>query len=168
MNEIVIRPATTVDLPDVRRAVVELQNYEMRLHATRLPGEQVADAYVVWLRRQAAEKSGALLVAEHEGAFAGFTVGWIVEDHHITETEDSNRFGYISDICALPDYRGQRIAHHLLAAIEQHLGRADITRVRLSSLAGNASARASYENAGFVPYEIVYEKLVREQLEPGP
>ena len=67
----------------------------------------------------------------------------------------------------MPAYRGRRIAQHLLAAIEQHLGRAGITRLRLFTLAANASARASYERAGFAPYEIVYEKLVGEPEESG-
>src|SRR5262249_31319082 len=34
-----------------------------------------------------------------------------------------------------------------------------IARVRINSLADNKSARASYERAGFAPYEIVYEKM---------
>jgi GNAT superfamily N-acetyltransferase len=67
----------------------------------------------------------------------------------------------------MPTYRGQRIAHQLLAAIEQHLGRAGITRLRLGTLAANASARASYERGGFVPYEIIYEKLLGKPDEPG-
>jgi ribosomal protein S18 acetylase RimI-like enzyme len=149
-----------VDLPDLRRAVVELQEYERRLHATRLPGEQIANTYVAWLQQQAEKKNGAVIVAEFGGLFAGFAVGWIAEHNHITDSPDANRFGYVSDICVMPSYRGQRIAHQLLAALEQHLGRAGIRRLRLGTLAANASARASYESAGFTPYEIIYEKLV--------
>jgi ribosomal protein S18 acetylase RimI-like enzyme len=167
MDKLVIRPAMPVDLPDLRRAVVELQEYERGLHATRLPGEQIANTYVAWLQQQAKKKSGAMMVAEFDGSFAGFAVGWIAAHNHITETTDANRFGYLSDICVMPSYRGQRIAHQLLAAIEQHLSRAGITRLRLGTLAANASARASYESAGFTPYEIIYEKLVGKQDEPG-
>jgi ribosomal protein S18 acetylase RimI-like enzyme len=110
---------------------------------------------------------GGPLVAELDGSFAGFAVGWIVEDNHIAETADANRFGYLSDICVMPPYRGQRIAHQLIAAIEQHLACAGITRLRLGTLAANTSARASYERAGFVPYEIIYEKLVGNPEETG-
>jgi ribosomal protein S18 acetylase RimI-like enzyme len=60
----------------------------------------------------------------------------------------------------MPGYRGQRVAQQLITAIEQHLSHAGITRLCLSTLATNASARASYERAGFLPYEIIYEKLV--------
>jgi hypothetical protein len=93
MDKLVIRPATPFDLPDLRQAFVELQDYERRLDATRLPGEQIAEAYVAWLQRQA-EKSGTILVAELDGSFAGFAAGWIVQDNHIGETADSNRFGF--------------------------------------------------------------------------
>jgi len=107
------------------------------------------------------------MVAQFRGSFAGFAVGWIVENNHITETPDANRCGYLSDICVMPSYRGQRIAHQLLAAVEKHLGLAGITRLRLYTLAANASARASYESAGFTPYEIIYEKLVGKPGESG-
>jgi ribosomal protein S18 acetylase RimI-like enzyme len=149
------------DLPDLRLAMIELQEHEKRLHATtRLPGEQIADAYLARLRQEAPEKRGAIFIAERDGVFAGFAVGWIIERDHIPETADSNRFGYLSDICVMPAYRRQRIAQRLLAALEQHFASAGITRFRLFTLAANASARATYEGAGFAAYEILYEKLL--------
>jgi ribosomal protein S18 acetylase RimI-like enzyme len=159
MNDpITIRPATTSDHPLLRRAIIELQDHERRLHATRLPGEQIADTYLAWLEHRAAE-SGAVLVAETQGFFVGFAAGWVEQDDNIAETADSNRFGYISDICVMPAYRGQRIALRLLDNLEQHLRRAGVTRLRIASLATNAAARATYERGGFVPYEIIYEKM---------
>jgi ribosomal protein S18 acetylase RimI-like enzyme len=154
-----IRPATATDRPHLRRAIVELQEYERLRHATRLPGEQVADAYLDWMLRRA-ETDGAVLVAESDGSFAGFVAGWIEETENIAETADSNRFGYISDICIMPAFRGRRIAVQLLNGIEHCLGSAGVTRLRINSLAVNSAARTSYEHAGFVPYEILYEKLI--------
>jgi ribosomal protein S18 acetylase RimI-like enzyme len=154
-----IRPATATDRPHLRRAIVELQEYERLRHATRLPGEQIADAYLDWMLRHA-ETDGTVLVAESDGSFAGFVAGWIEETENIAETPDSNRFGYVSDICIMPAFRGLRIAVQLLNGIEQCLGRAGVTRLRINSLAANMAARASYEHAGFVPYEILYEKLI--------
>ncbi len=148
------------DAPALRSAIVELSEHEHRLHPTRLPGEQIADAYLAWMQQRAAE-GGAVLVAEVGGAFAGFVAGWIEVGSEIAETPDSNRFGYISDICVMPAHRGRRVANSLLGAIEQHLARAGIRRLRIASLAGNAPARKSYERAGFLPYEILYEKVVQ-------
>ena len=44
LNELLVRLAMPGDLPKLRRAFVELQEYDSRLHATRLHGEEIADA----------------------------------------------------------------------------------------------------------------------------
>ena len=155
---VIIRDAGPKDRPQLRRAIVELHEYERKLHNTRLPGEEVADAYLAWVENQIGE-DGALLVAEIDRSFVGFVAGWIEHSDAVTETRDSNRFGYISDVYVLPEFRGQRIAIRLLSAIEERLCGAGITRIRICALAANASASASYEQAGFEPYEIIYEKL---------
>jgi ribosomal protein S18 acetylase RimI-like enzyme len=157
MDGLTIRAAARSDRLQLRRAMVELQDHESRLHPSRLPGDQIADAYLDWVQKRAAEQ-GAVLIAEIDGAFAGFVAGWIEEESHICETADSNRFGYVSDICVLPAFRGRRIASQLLDAVELRLRREGVTRVRLFTLAANRVARASYERSGYAAYEVVYEK----------
>jgi ribosomal protein S18 acetylase RimI-like enzyme len=159
MGGLLIRAAALSDRPQLRRAVIELQDHEGRMHHSRLPGDQIADAYLDWLQKRAAEH-GAVLIAEIDGAFAGFVAGWIEEESHICETPDWQRFGYVSDICVLPAYRGQRIASHLLDAVERRLREAGVSHVRLFTLAANRAARASYERSGYAAYEVVYEKLL--------
>lgn len=159
LKEFVVRPARPGDLPDLRQAIVELQEYERRLHRTRLPGEQIADAYLAWLQQQTAT-TGGVLVAEVAGKFAGFATGWIVAEENLAETADLNRAGYVSDICVMPAYRGHRVAGELLSAIERQLASRGITRVRIASLAANASAQTAYQRAGYEPYEIVFEKCI--------
>ena len=162
-----IRPATPSDRPLLIRAIVELQDHERLRHPTRLPGAQIADAYLEWLLRQT-ERQGAVLVAEHGGQFAGFVAGWVAEIANIAETPDSNRFGYISDICVMPAFRGQRIATQLLARIEQYLRQFGVTRLRITALAANISAQASYRTAGFIPYEIIHEKAIETAVPARP
>jgi ribosomal protein S18 acetylase RimI-like enzyme len=157
MDGLTIRAAARSDRLQLRRAMVELQDHESRLHPSRLPGDQIADAYLDWVQKRAAEQ-GAVLIAEIDGAFAGFVAGWIEEESHICETADSNRFGYVSDICVLPAFRGRRIASQLLDAVELRLRREGVTRVRLFTLAANRVARASYERSGYAAYEVVCEK----------
>ncbi len=156
---LVIRAATAHDRPQLRLAIIELQNYERIRHATRLPGEQIAEAYLDWMLRQA-ETTGAILIAEAGADFCGFVAGWIEATENIAETPDSNRFGYISDICVMPAFRGRAIAMQLLDGIEQYLRGTGVTRLRITSLAVNMSARNSYERSGFAPYEILYEKVL--------
>jgi ribosomal protein S18 acetylase RimI-like enzyme len=114
---------------------------------------------VTWIEHQAAVE-GAILVAVRDGTFVGFVAGWVEQTHNIGEAPESNRFGYISDICVMPEFRGERVAGRLLEAIEHHLKRTGVTRLRVSGLAANAAARASYRRAGFDPYEIIYEKWI--------
>ena len=92
-----------------------------------------------------ATDGGAILIAEAGGAFVGFVTYQLREVDYIAETPDSNRFGYISDICVLPAWRGRRIARLLLEAAERHLAPLGITRLRIHVLANNTSARRSYE-----------------------
>jgi ribosomal protein S18 acetylase RimI-like enzyme len=110
-----------------------------------------------WIQKRAAER-GAVLIAEIDGAFAGFVAGWVEEESQICETPEYNRFGYVSDICVLPACRGRRIASWLLDAVERRLCAEGVTRVRLFTLAANRAARVSYERSGYAAYEVVYEK----------
>jgi ribosomal protein S18 acetylase RimI-like enzyme len=157
---IVIRHARASDSPDLRRAFIELQEVERALDDSRLPGEAVAERYLAWLEAQVRGKGGAIFVADEDGIFRGFIAGWIVENDHLIETADSNRFGLVSDICVLSEARGRGIANLLLAAAERHLAAQGVTRLRLSALAGNTAAQSAYRKYGFAPYEMVLEKRI--------
>jgi GNAT superfamily N-acetyltransferase len=154
-----IRPATLADRSYLRQAVVELQEYERCLHTSRLPGEQIADVYLAWIESQTTA-NGALLVAEIEGQLVGFVAGWIEEEGAIAETQDSNRFAYVSDIFVSASYRGRRVSGRLLEEVERQLARPGIARLRIGTLAANTSAGQAYQRAGFSAYEIVYEKQI--------
>jgi ribosomal protein S18 acetylase RimI-like enzyme len=158
LNPPSVRLALLSDRAHLRAAIVELHEEERCLHDSRLPGEETADAYLLWMLAEAA-RDGAVFVAEAGGAFAGFAAGWLIQENCIEETPDSNRFGYISDVCVLPAFRGRRIAARLLEAPEGRLSLTGIKRIRLSALAANKAARTSYERSGYAPYEIVYEKV---------
>jgi ribosomal protein S18 acetylase RimI-like enzyme len=153
----VIRPATNADAAALRGLIVELQTYERRLSPTRRPGAEIANAYLDWLWSRT-ETDGAILIAACSGAIAGFIACWVRTVDYLAETADSNRSGYISDICVLPAYRGRGIAGHLLRAAEQRLARPGINCLRITSLANNSSACAAYRKSGFVPYEVTFEK----------
>ena len=159
MDGLKIWPAAPSDQPHLRAAIVELHEHERRLHNSRLPGEETADAYLAWMLAKA-QPDGAVLVAEIGGAFAGFAAGWIAQDEVIEETPDSNRCGYISDVCVLPPFRGRGVASRLLEAVEARLRRSGVSRMRLSALAANAAARRVYERSGYTLYEMIYEKPV--------
>ena len=154
-----IRPARREDRENLISAIIELQEYERRLHDSRLPGAEVAEPYLSVLQARSAQE-GAMLVASRDSAFAGFVAGWVETDNQVCETADSNRFGYVSDISVLAKYRGQGVGQALLQAIETRLAEFGVKRLRLNALAANAVARASYERSGYSPYEVHYEKRI--------
>ena len=160
LGALTVRLARPSDKSDLRAAVVELHEEERRLYNSRLPGEETAEAYLVWMLAEAS-RDGAVFIAEAGGVFAGLAAGWIVQENVVEETPDSNRFGYISDVCVLPAFRGRRIAGRLLDALETRLSASRVKRIRLSALAANKAARASYERSGYAPCEIIYEKAAR-------
>jgi ribosomal protein S18 acetylase RimI-like enzyme len=158
-GDITVRPAGPGDRAALRAALVDMQEYERALHDTRLPGAETARPYLEWLERHAVEHGGVILVAQAPGgALAGFAACWVQQDDLISETADSNRFGYVSDAYTAPDWRGHGVAGRLLAAIETHLRGTGVARMRIGVLASNDSAVRAYRKHGFDPYEMVLEK----------
>jgi ribosomal protein S18 acetylase RimI-like enzyme len=160
MDDVVIAPAATADVADLRRGLIALQEYECALHDTRLSAQAVADPYLTWMLRQVAAQDGLCLVGRQAKEFFGFVAGWIERADNPAETEDSTTFGYISDICILPKWRGRRLSAPLLQAMEQHFQSKSVRRLRISTLAANQRALAAYKSAGYSPYEMTLEKIL--------
>jgi ribosomal protein S18 acetylase RimI-like enzyme len=160
--DFVIRPYAEADRPAVVGALVALQEHERALHDTRLPGEGATSIYFDKLLKELAERSGGIFVAEAAGRFAGVVTG-LVESYDMNlETPDSCVYGYCSDIYVAPEFRRTGLAQMLLDVMERHLAaQAPIARFRISVLAVNRIACRAYERAGFVPYELMYERIVR-------
>jgi ribosomal protein S18 acetylase RimI-like enzyme len=157
-----IRLALHADDDRLIEAIIDQQEYERTLHDTRLPGVQIARAYLQYLKAEVARSNcGALLIAEQNGEFAGYVACWIEHDHNVTETDDSNHFGYVADTYVVPKLRGRGLAASLLEAAEQHIRKSDVSRMRIRALADNRSALRAYTKYGFDQYEIVMEKRLR-------
>lgn len=160
----IIRPHTQADYDWVLQCEVDLQEHERAIHDTRLPGLPHSRDYLAMLWDELSESHGIMLIAETpQGERLGLVAGHIVDAPWPMETQDSTRYGYVSDIFIRPEARGTGLAQALLDAIAAHLHAADpaLTRLRVNVLAVNAIARRSYEKAGFTPYEVTYERLIR-------
>ena len=161
MEGIHVRPAIDADSERLVEAVIDQQEYERKLHDSRLPGAAMAVAYLRHVGESTAQNSGAIWVAELDGVFAGFAVCWVEHECNVAETADSNRCGYIADTYVIPRLRGRGVVAHLLAAAEAHLRALGVRRIRIGALAANASALRAYAKHGFETYEVVMEKRVR-------
>ena len=163
-----VRAYRDSDRAAVVEALVGLQKHEVALHDTRRPGREIAEPYLAQLIGIIARQAGAMLVAETDGGFAGFVACYVAEDEVIAETPDSNRYGYVSDIFVVPDWRASGLAQALLAAAERHLAATGVARLRIGVLAANRMACRAYEKHGFEPYEIVYEKRLLRPIGAKP
>ena len=160
----IIRPYTQADYDWVLQCEVHLQEHERAIHDTRLPGLPHSRDYLAMLWDELADGHGIMLIAEDaQGERLGLVAGHIIDAPWPMETRDSTRYGYVSDIFIKSEARGSGLAQALLDAIAAHLHKADpaLTRLRVNVLAVNAIARRSYEKAGFTPYEVMYERLIR-------
>jgi ribosomal protein S18 acetylase RimI-like enzyme len=140
--------------------VVNFQEYERRLHDTRLPGQEIAESYLDWLEQLVASEEGVLLVIEEDREFLGYAACVVVNDNVIAETPDSNRYGQVMDTYVVEGHRGRGLAAELLAAVEGHLKAQNVTRMRISALANNSSAIQAYLKFGFGDYEVTLEKRI--------
>src|SRR5690242_19449399 len=157
-----IRRYVETDHQTVIDALTALQEHERAMHDTRAPGQGATEIYLDNLLEDLDAQSGAIFIAEADGKFAGLVAGLIETYDVILETRDSSVYGYCSDIYVAPEFRGSGLARMLLDVMERHLAaQAPITRFRISVLAVNRIACRAYERAGFVPYELMYERLIR-------
>jgi ribosomal protein S18 acetylase RimI-like enzyme len=159
--DFLLRPYAAADRPTVLAALAALQEHERAIHDTRLPGAENTGHYLDDLLETFKAKAGIMLVAERSPRFAGLVAGFIEAYDVPLETSESCIYGYCSDIYVEPEFRGAGLAQRLLDALERHLAaQAPITRFRVNVLAVNRVACRAYQRGGFVPYEIMYERIV--------
>jgi GNAT superfamily N-acetyltransferase len=158
MSDATIAPATAADRPWLVTAMTGISDHERTLHDSRRPGADCADAYLMQVEAAIAEHGGAILVASRGEARLGCVAFYVAHDDNVAETPDSNVFGYVSDLFVVEPERGQGLAGRLLGEAERHFLAAGLRRMRIGSLAANASAVRAYRKSGFDDYELVLEK----------
>jgi ribosomal protein S18 acetylase RimI-like enzyme len=161
LSRILIRTYEPRDRADVIAAEADLQEYERKLHDTRIPGDVAAEPTFRLLENLISANEGELFVAEEDGAFVGYAAGFVLRDENPAETEDSNVCGYINDVYVVPHRRGRGIASLLLRAVEKFLHAKGMTRLRINTLVDNESAKRAYVKHGFEPYEVMMEKRLK-------
>jgi GNAT superfamily N-acetyltransferase len=158
MSDETIRPATASDRPWLVAAMAGISDHERTLHDSRRPGADCADAYLAQVEAAIAEHGGSILIATRGEARLGCIAFRVAHDDNAAETPDSNVFGYVSDVFVVEPERGRGLGGLLLAEAERYFRAAGLQRMRIGSLAANASAVRTYRKFGFADYEVVLEK----------
>jgi ribosomal-protein-alanine N-acetyltransferase len=90
----------------------------------------------------------AFLVAERNGAIAGFVVGDTIDRHGAS-------VGHVKDLAVDPDYRRRGLGGRLLSEALSALGSAGIDRVKLEVRRSNEAAQALYTAFDFERHHTV-------------
>ena len=158
-----IGEATDGDRAFIVNGLIKLQNHEVALHDTRkIGGRRLCEIYFEEILTKSNQYDGALLVARMNGFPVGFICFWVENNSCINETQDSNTFGYISDVFVVEEYRGRGFAGRMFDEVQRRLRKNPLLkRLRICSLAANMLSVAAYEGSGFQAYEILYEKTLK-------
>jgi ribosomal protein S18 acetylase RimI-like enzyme len=138
-----IRPAVAADLEAIV-ALHALGRRETYGHAAGAAADAVAETALLrtrWRQRFAAPPPrGLVLVADRDGAFAGFLTS--------TPATDSPTVDVVHNLYVVPELRGQGIGRALLRACADLLAAAGGGAVVVNVLATNHRARALYRRLG--------------------
>jgi ribosomal protein S18 acetylase RimI-like enzyme len=153
-----------VDKTTLLKGIEGIQETERAVADTRLPGAEIAEAYLSELEKETKAKSGAIYVAKNGDDTAGFIACWIEREENVAETPESNTYGYISDAYVAPEYRNQGVFRRLSEQAESHLKQnEEVKIIRINVLADNETALRAYENTGYKPETITLMRRIERE-----
>jgi ribosomal protein S18 acetylase RimI-like enzyme len=162
MSEVSVRRATPADIPGAS----ELAGRLARMHHDTDPErfflpERVVEGYAWWFERVLADAEAVLLVAETEGALAGYAYGGLEErDWNLLLDEH----GAIHDIYVADDRRRQGVGQALLVAIVAELERLGAERIVLATMPTNVPAQKLFARHGF---RVTFLEMTRNRPAPA-
>ncbi|BAB75916.1 N-acetyltransferase family protein [Anabaena sp. FACHB-709] len=142
-----IRPATSADVPDVLPMVANICALHESWDAAKygfLP--QPEKRYERWLTRLADQERSVFLVAENQGQLVAFVAATVEQEIPIYRTKE---FGFIHDIWVEPEYRQQGIARQLVEITIERCRQMGVAQIRLDTAAINKAARKFFKSCGF-------------------
>lgn len=140
------------DSAAAERFVAGSNDYESAFEPDRLPGAEIAAAYVGELLKKAREKNGRVFIAEDNG---GSALGWAVcheAFNAIFVRLDERNFGNISELYVDEAMRGRGVGQSLIAACEDHFRSQGLKVAMIGVLEKNELAKRSYARAGYHGY----------------
>jgi len=147
-SDIVVRPATSADMPTIGRlgALLVRMHHDFDRERFLAPIPNTEQAYASFLRSQLEEPNVIILVAERNGAVLGYTYAGVEGYDYMSLRGPA---GVLNDIVVDPAHRGQGIGRTLLDATLAALAARNTPRVVLLTAEQNESAHRLFARAGF-------------------
>jgi ribosomal protein S18 acetylase RimI-like enzyme len=148
VHAIVIRPATSADVPAIGRlgALLVRTHHDFDPERFIPASERTADGYGSYLGSQLGKRDVVVLVAEERGEVLGYTYAGIEGFDYMALRGPA---GVLYDIVVDPAHRSHGVGRLLLDATLAALTAKGAPRVVLSTAERNAPAQRLFERAGF-------------------
>ncbi len=119
----------------------------------KMPG--YIDTEVTNTFRTVKEQNGKILIAEDDGKFVGFIVGFMTKqsDENLMSVVPT-KLGVISDVYVSDAYRGQGVGEKLMRAMEAYLKTLDCDTIWINIVSYNTNAHSFYKKMGYHDREI--------------
>lgn len=145
------------DTMQLRKCVIELQDFERKLDPRLPTGEEIADMYISETLERCRACDGQILVAEIDGNIVGYVT--ILCRVQSDDLDDGNlEFGLIADLIVRDEFRGVGIGREMMVAAESVASAAKVRWLRISVLAANDPARQLYSSTGYSELYVELEK----------
>jgi len=141
-SKIVLRPASSDDVPHILAFIRELAEYEKLAH------EAVADEAMLAAELFGENPAAEVVIAEVDGQPAGFALFF-----HNFSTFLGQRGLYLEDLFVRPAFRGLGLGRRLMIHLAQLAVARNCGRFEWSVLDWNAPAIAFYRELGAVPLD---------------
>jgi ribosomal protein S18 acetylase RimI-like enzyme len=152
-----IRTYDPRDESAILELVRELQAHEGSVYDRMKPPDEIGAWYIAELEKQCAESNGRILVGEIDGRVVAYaTILARIEDDSIDEVPFT--YAYVGDLAVTRDRRGRGIGKAMLAECERVARASGVKYLRITALARNAQARATYRSFGFGEQFVDFEK----------
>ena len=145
MSDVVIRPASSWDLPAVIALWRQLQDINASFDARLALNEGAADWFIGYLGDQLDNPNMVVLVAEREKIIVGYTFGQIMR----RPTLASGDCGYVADVCVRDGWRGRGIGRQLYERLRAWFLANGITAVEVQVVRANPASQAFWRKMGY-------------------
>ena len=150
MTDIVVRPATSADLPAIGRlgALLVKTHHDFDAKRFMAPTRETASGYASFLASQLDRPDVVMLVAAQDEHVIGYTYATVEGQDWMSLRGEA---GVLHDIVIGPEGRGRGAGRMLLDATVAALQSRGATQVVLSAAERNAAAQRLFASAGFRP-----------------
>lgn len=153
-----IREYTHNDVDDIKKLLVELQEFERMMDPRRLEGIKIAHEYLEHLLELCEKAEGKIYVVEIYNEVIGMISVYIQEDKkHYRKT---HRYAYISDLIVLPEYRDRGITKELLETAEKYAQSEKVDTIQTFVLTDHQEGIAGLQRNGYHQFEIILKKTL--------